>query len=848
MHDLKFAFRQLAKSPGFAAVAILSLALGIGANTAIFSLVNAVLLRSLPVKNPEELVLFRYTDGVRGTLARAGENNAYRDPVTGRFSSTSFSLATFEALRASHAGLAEVFAFTPFNQITVMIDGQPEVVASGQYVSGNYYAGLGVTTALGRTLTSEDDRPAAAPVAVLSDRYWENRFARSPAVLGQTIQINRVPVTIVGVTPPGFTGAMQVGDTADLSVPLALHPRFQPGAAASRAQPWYWWVRIMGRLAPGASAAQARAALEPVFQNAARDGWLAGRAASYATGDGTMPDLPPLSLDPGGQGENDTRRRYAQSLRLLVGLVGLVLLAACANVANLLLARGAARRREIALRLALGASRARVVRQLLAESFLLAVCGAGLGVVFALWSRGLLQSLRTFGSSPTTPAVLNLPLDARVLGFTIVIAAATALLFGLAPALRATRLNLTEEFQGGTRALGTGARSRLSQSLMVLQISLSLILLVGTGLFVRTLRNLQAVDPGFNPRQLVLFRVDTIGRDSAQTAALQARLQEGFERIPGVRAATFSRVALLGDGRMNRRTVVPGATPDPNESPNINVNALAPNFLPTMEIPLVLGREFTAHDDGAAPKVAIVNQAFARRFFHEENPLGRRLEFGSTPNAAAASIEIVGVARDAKYTGLREIPPATIYLPAPQLSGATANFALRTSVPLATLAPAIAAAVHEIDPALPVINLRTQDEQIERLTAQEGLFAKLSGFFGVLALALACVGLYGLMSYQVLRRTGEIGLRMALGALPRHVLAMILRESLALVGLGIALGLAGAAAAGRLVSTMMFGLSSNDSLTYATVGATLLLVALGAALLPARRASRLDPMTALRAE
>ncbi len=846
--DLRFAFRQLAKSPGFAAVAILSLALGIGANTAIFSLVNAVLLRSLPVKNPGELVLFRYVDGPHGSLARAGENNFYLDPATGRFSSTSFSLATFAALRANHPGLAEVFAFTPFNQITVAIDGQPEIVASGQYVSGNYHAGLGVPPLIGRTFTPDDDQPSAAPVAVISDRYWENRFARDPAVIGRTIQVNRVPVTIVGVTPPGFVGAMQVGDTADLSVPLALHARFQPGAGASRDAPWYWWVRLMGRLAPGAHAAQARANLEPLFQNAARDGWVAGRAASFATGDATMPELPTLTLDPGGQGENDTRRRYALSLRVLVGLVGLVLLAACANVANLLLARGAARRREIALRLALGASRARVVRQLLAESLLLAGCGAVLGAALAWASRGALQSWQAFGSSPNTPAVLDLPLDGRVLAFTITIAAATALLFGLAPALRATRVNLTEEFQGGARSLGSGARSRLSQALLIVQIALSLVLLVGTGLFARTLRNLQNADPGFNPRQLALFRIDATSYAGALAATLHTRLQERLVRIPGVRAATFSRVALLGDGRMNRRVSVPGAKPDPSLSPNINVNALAPNFFRTMEIPLLLGRDFTAHDDAAAPKVAVVNQAFVRRFFGNENPLGRRIEFGNTPNASAASAEIVGVVRDAKYTSLRETPPATIYLPAPQLPGTTANFALRIAAPPAALIAAIQAAVREIDPALPVINFRSQDEQIERLNAQERLFARLSGFFGAVALTLACVGLYGLMSYQVLRRTGEIGLRMALGALPAQVLRLILSESLALVAIGIAAGLGGALGATRWISSLLFGLSPTDPLTYVTVAGLLILVAIAAALLPARRAARVDPMTALRSE
>jgi predicted permease len=651
-------------------------------------------------------------------------------------------------------------------------------------------------------------------------------------------------VTIIGVTPPGFAGAMQIGESADISVPLAHHARFQPDRGASRSQPWYWWIRVMGRLAPQATAAQASASLEATFQETAREGWRAGQSLDTTPRD--MPAPSTLAADPGGQGENDRRRQYAQSLRILMGLVSLVLLAACANVANLLLARGAARRREIALRLALGAGRARIVRQLLAESLLLAFLGAALGALFAHWSRGLLVGLRQFGGSP---AVLDLPLDGRVFGFTVVITAATALLFGLAPALRATRINLTAEFQGGARQLGVGVRSRLSQVLMVVQIALSLVLLVSTGLFVRTLRNLQNVDPGFNPHQLALFRIDatSAGYNREQFAALQARLQTRLENIPGVRAVTFSRVALLTGTRSNRRITVPGYA-QADASTNFNINGLAPNFLATMEIPLLLGRSFTDQDAAVGPKVAIVNQAFARRIFGEEGPVGRRFFFGSTPNASAAEIEIVGVARDAKYTGLREEPPPTIYLPATQMPEGVANYSLRTAGNPAAIFPAIRAAVREIDPTLPVINLRTQEEQINRINSEEMLFARLSGFFGFVTLALACVGLYGLMSYLVLHRTGEIGLRMALGALPAQVLRMILRESFVLVGIGIVVGFLAAYGSGRFIQSMLFDLSPADPLTYGSVALILIVVALLAALLPARRAARVEPMVALRSE
>jgi len=836
---------MLAKNPGFTAVAVFTLALGIGANTAIFSLVNEVLLRSLPVKNPGELVLFRNIEGRGGRLSRAGENNGSIDPATGRSASTSFSLLAFERFRAHHPALADVFAYAPFNQINLVIDGQPETNVLGQLVSGTYYSGLGVPAILGRTLTPEDDQPSAEPVAVISHRYWQNRFGGNSGIIGKTIQVNKVPTTIIGVTPPGFAGAMQIGESADISVPLAHHARFQPDRGESRARPWYWWIRVMGRLAPRATARQASASLEPIFQEAAREGWRAGQSLDAAPRD--MPEPSTLAADPGGQGENDRRRQYAQSLRILMALVSLVLLAACANVANLLLARGAARRREIALRLALGASRARIIRQLLVESLLLAFLGATLGALFAQLSRGLLVGLRQFGGSP---AVLNLPFDGRVFGFTLAVTAATALLFGLAPALRATRINLNAEFQGGIRQPGAGARSRLSQALMVVQIALSLVLLVSTGLFVRTLRNLQNIDPGFNPHQLALFRLDAVsaGYTQEQFAALQARLQARLESIPGVRAATFSRVALLAGTRSNRRITVPGYTPPPDASMGFNLNGLAPNFLAAMEIPLLLGRGFTDHDAAAGPKVAIVNQAFARKIFGDENPVGRRFIFGNTPTASAAEVEIVGVARDAKYTGLREAPPPTIYVPATQMPEGVANYCVRTSGNPAALFPAIRAAVKELDPTLPVINLRTQDEQIERINSEELLFARLSGFFGFAALALACVGLYGLTSFLVLHRTGEIGLRMALGALPAQVLRMILRESLVLAGFGVAPGFLAAYGSSRFIQSMLFGLSPTDPLTYGSVALILIVVALLASLLPARRAAQVEPMMALRSE
>jgi predicted permease len=843
---LTITVRRLLGAPGVTAVVVLTLGLGIGANTAIFSLVNDVLLRELPVRAPGELVLFRNVEGRNGRLSRAGENTGSVDAITGRPASTSFSLLTFERFHAAHPALSHVFAFAPFNRITLLIDGQPETTDMGQFVSGSYFDGLGVAAALGRTLNAADGEPAAPSAAVVSDRFWTRRFGRDPAVLGRTIHVNRVPVTVVGITPPGFDGAMQVGEAVDISLPLAHHGRFLPGRAEMRMQPWYWWIRIMGRLAPGHTAAQARAGLEPVFQATAREGWIAGR--TRGPGDTrVMPEDSTLAADPGGQGETERRRTYAESLRILMGLGGVLLLVACANVASLLVARGSARRRETAVRLALGASRARIVRELLGEALLLAGLGTAVGVTLAYWGRGLLLGLRQFNGAP---AVLDLPLDLCVLAFTIGATAGTALLFGLLPALRATRVDLTVAIGGGQRLIGSAARSRLGQLLMVVQVALALVLLIGAGLFVRTLRNLERAAPGFDTRQLTLFRIEAgpAGYATEALVPLHARLQERLEAIPGVSAVTYTRVPLLAGTRANRRITLPGgATPGAADAP-VNVNGVAPNFFAAMELPLVLGRAFSERDATGAPRVAIVSQSLARRLFGSAHPVGRRFGFGPTPTAAAVDVEIVGVARDAKYTSIRETNLEVIYLPAAQMVDGVANYCVRTAADPTSIGPSIRAAVREIDPALPVIDLRTQREQHARRHAQEQLFARLSGFFGAAALAMACVGLYGLMSYLVQHRTGEIGLRMALGARPGQVLRMVLRESSTLVVAGVALGLAAAFCLRRFIASMLFELSPGDPATYAGVAALLIAVTLLAALHPARRASRVAPLTALRAE
>ncbi len=839
--DLRLAFRQLRHNPSFTLIAILSLALGIGANTAVFSLVNEFLLRSLPVREPEQLVIFRNVAGARGNLARSTQGYGSQDEATGRFSTSSFPLQLLEQFRARPEVLSDALAFAPLWQANVLIDGQPELGISAQLASGSYHATLGVSAQIGRTLSANDDQPNAEPVAVISHRLWQRRFAGSPDVLGRTLQLNKVAVTIVGVTPPEFAGTGQVGEYCDLTVPIAQHGRFVPDMRDERQRTSTWWVMLMGRLAPGVAPEQARAALEPLFVETARAGWReAPRRADEALGE--IPDAPTLRADPGFQGARENRQRYTQSLRLMLGLVALVLLAACANVANLLLARATARRREIAVRLALGASRARIIRQLLAESLLLAFASAGLGVLLAWVARGGLLALRPFGSEV---ANLTLPFDLRVLGFTIGAALLTALAFGLAPALRATRVDLAQEFQGGRTT--HGSRSWLSRSLVVMQIALSLLLLVCTGLLIGSLRNLQRTDPGFNRHQLAAFNLelDSAGYAPSRIEALRQTVQQKLSVLPGVQGVSYSHVAPLSQMQMTSSVQIPGVVPPAGASAlDAAFNSVSPNFFAVTQQPLLLGRNFRDTDAANALKVAVVNETFVQRYLGGANPLGRRFHYESEKE----EFEIVGVARDAKYADLRSEVPPTIYLAAAQREFGYVSFLVRTAGAPAAVLPAIRSALRAVDPTLPVLNLRTMDEQIDRLHGQELLFARLSGFFGGLALVLASVGLYGLMSYVVALRTGEIGVRMALGALPGHVLRLFLGESLALVAIGIALGSFAAWGTAHLLTAMLFGLTRSDPFTYSLAGAVLLAVALIAAAIPSWRAARVNPTVALRTE
>ncbi len=844
LQDLRYGHRQMRRNPGFTAVAVLSLAIGIGANTALFSIVDELLLKMLPVEAPRELVLFNWLEG-RKPMRFGMDGSRNQDATTGQSTSTSFSFGTFRRLQQANQSLTHLFAFYPIQQLNVAADGVAEV-SSGQYVSGNYYEGLGVSALVGRTITAEDDQPGAAPVAVITYGYWKRRFGLDPTAIGRAVRINRNPVVIVGVTPSGFRGALQVTQSPDFSLPFATEPLLE-GKGSLLQRPAFLWIRIMGRLKPGVAREQAAANLNGAFQQGMLEEWLEALSAQgrTATGDWdrTLADASVLRAEPGGQGLMDVRRSYSQPLLVLLGCVGLVLLAACVNVANLLLARGAARQGEIAMRLSLGASRSRLIRQMLTENFVIAVLGGTVAFPFALWSRSFLLIWRPWGGGPL---VLEDTIDWRVFLFCGAVAVCAGIVFGTVPALHAVRL---KPFHAAKRVASGGVASPFTRSLVVAQVAMALVLLVAAGLFVRTLHNLHSVALGFNPDHLLLFRVQPQlnGYKPSEISLLYSRIIERLETIPGVHAATLSRHPLLSFSQRRNTIGIEGRLS--SSQSDVQVNVVAPNFFRTMEIPLLLGRGLSESDTAAATKVAIVNQAFAEKFLGPAIPIGRHFWFG---DKRADTIEIVGITRDAKYTDLRDVPGPTVYIPMEQDVPGQANFEVRTVGDPMALASSVRRAVHDIDPNLPLFEVKSQATQAEESIAQENTFARLSTVFGFLVLLLAAIGLYGTLSYAVTRRTAEFGIRIALGAQRSDVLGMVLRQTSAMGALGVLLGvpaaLVGTRVARSVLENVLFGVKSNDPLTLVSAVALLALVALGASYLPARRAMKVDPMTALRCE
>ena len=840
--DLRFGARMLLKKPGFTSIAVLTLALGIGANTAIFSLVNEVLLKMLPVRHPEQLVLLDWRTGgqfIFGSMS----GSITREPETGLRVGSSFSYPAFEQFRSHTRTLSDVFAFAPLSQLNVNVDGQAEI-ASGQLVSGGFYSGLGVQPTVGRVIALDDDQDSANPVVVFSYHYWRSRFGLDPDVVGKTISVNGVPFNIIGVTPAQFYGGLEVGSSPDLSLPMMAQARLNPGTPdrSEAKEGWNWWVQVLGRLKPGVSAEAVRAELEGGFQQSALEGWQAVPTALRPPDYGPR-ELPELRVSSGGRGLAYLREGYEYPLRMMLIVVGLVLLIACANIANLLLTRAAARRQEMAVRLALGASRLRLIRQLLTESVLLAVLGAALGWLLAWWAKDLLLLWHPSGSGQLQA---HLEMDWRVFGFTAAVALLTGILFGLAPALSATRVELTPVLKENARG-AKGSLSRFGKSLVVAQVAVSLLLLVGAGLFIRTLHNLQSVDLGFNPENLLLFRVDPRlkGYKGEEVGRLCEQMVERFEAIPGVRSATLSEYALLTSSGRIGPAYVEGRAPLSRAENNVYQQRARWNYFEVMQIPLLAGRALTPQDDGRAPKVAVINQAMARKFFGEENAVGRR--FGFQPEKGG-EVEVVGVVRDAKYQNPRQEPPSVAYIPYMQESPGRATFAVRTAGDPGQVVEAIRKAVREVDKDLPVFAVKTQVELADEALGQERLFAWLTGVFGLLALLLASIGLYGVMSYAVAERTHEIGLRMALGASRGHILRKVIGQGTFLTIIGIIIGLASALALTRFVTSYLFGVSAMDPPTFVAIGVLLAVIALVACYLPARRASKVDPMTALRYE
>jgi predicted permease len=860
--DLRYGMRMLLKHKGFTLVAVLSLALGIGANTALFSVVDAVMLRTLPVKEPSRLVLFEWQSG--SAFRTNGMRGSSNPKPPGMRGASMFRYDVIEKMRqARSAGtgdpLSDLFAFAPVYGLTAVANEQAEVVR-GQAVSGGYYTGLGVQPMLGRAITDSDDNAAAPPVVVLSHFYWQERFGANPAVIGQQLKLNQTTFTIVGVTPPAFTGAMQVSDRPAVTVPLAFEPTLlgeRTGMARAN-RPGYWWINLMGRLKPGATMEQARDSLNGAFQGMALEVMPPPRRDNEPAKIETR-DYPRLVARSGSQGLMESRQSYSATIYGLFGVVALVLLVACANVANLLLARASLRGPEIGVRLAVGAGRWRLIRQLLTESVLLASLGGALGVLFAFWGKIALVAVSGRDTS-FLPADINLSLNWRVLAFTLAVSLLTGILFGLAPAWRATSFDLTAAIKQGRR--GAGAVSRLSKGLVVLQVALSLLVLIGAGLFIRTLYNLQRVNLGFNQENLLLFAVNPLqgGYKDEGLRQFYEQLSARMDNLPGVRAATFGAVPLISQYGWNTSILLPGETQRTASEHTANRQAARENYFTTMEIPLLRGRGFTAQDDHRAPRVAVVNQAFSRSFFPNDDALGKRV----TDTDGNREVEIVGVVADTKYNSQRNDIAPLLYTPWRQenITFGGAYFALRTAGEPTALAAAARQAVRELDGNLPVTEVSSQEARSQRTLGQERLYARLLSFFGALALALAAIGLSGVLAYSVAQRTNEIGIRMALGAQAANVLRMVIWQGMRLVLLGLVVGAACGYGLKRLLATQYFaprswqrqmaerlyGVEGTDPLTFAVIAALLAVVALLACWLPARKAAQVDPLAALRHE
>ena len=817
VQDLHYGSRILLKNPSFAATAILSLALGIGANAAIFTALNAVLLKFLPVRQPQQLTLI----GVKGT-ERSGPGFGLPYPL-------------YELLRDRNHVFSSMLAYAPV-RLNAAIAGQTQPV-NGELVSGSFFDSLGVRAAAGRSLNETDDSPSAAPAAVISYNFWRGHFGGNLQIIGGSIILNSVPVTIAGIAPPSFFG-LELGNTADFYVPFSLETRLHPGSDLLRAGT-NWWLKIMGRVREGVSERQVQANLDQLFPQFLRAA-IAEAPPNVSENMKASFLRQRLLAEPGGRGLSNLRRQYSRPLVVLMAVVGILLLITCANLANLQLSRSVAREREIALRVALGAGRSRVVRQLLTESIVLSTLGGAAGLALA---QLVLQAL---------PKVLgelsfDLSLDAPVVLFTASLSLLTGVAFGIWPALRAGQTELLPALKQGLHNRG-GSPFRLTAGrfLAVFQVALCILLLVGAGLFIRTFQNLGSLDLGFRHDRLLIVPVNSSGSGYTGTrlGRVYQNIADRLRLVPGVESVSFSLSSPL-DGNDSTTMISPfGSAPAVHEKSKAHRNIISAGFFHTVGIALLAGREFNEQDGETGPKVAIVNETFARQFLASQPPLGKILGYG--PGQSSGPVTIVGVVRDSKYNDLRETQIPMVYLPYPQFpSKSEMTFEIETAGEPSTVARTVRS---QIGRDLTIGSMTTMRKQIDASRRQERLIAALVSLFGLIALSLAAVGLFGVVNYSVTRRTNEIGIRMALGARPREILRMVMQEALFLVIVGLAIGIPSALAAARLTGSLLFGVTPADPYSLLAGTAVLLAAALIAAWLPARRASGVDPLIALRHE
>jgi predicted permease len=852
LQDLRYAFRMLRRAPGFAAVVVISLALGIGANTAIFSAIDAVMLRMLPVEDPQQLVMLEWhASKWPQKYVEDLEGSSFGNEHDGQ-SSYSFTYPQYQQFKNQNHVFSSTFAFAANSDaVNVGIDGRAES-AVVQGVSGNYFSGLGIQAVVGRTILPEDDQEFAPTTAVVSNSFWKQKLGASQDVTAKAIIVNGLPVIIVGVAPPDFFG-LEPGSSPDLFIPLAKYSAEQARQGSTfnglsfLTDPKLWWAGVVGRLRPGVTAQQAQAELQVMF-----DQDLNAVVPTPA------PVKPALRIVPVKQGLDSLRRQFSSSLLLLMMMVGAVLLIACGNVAALLLTRANARQREIAVRLSLGARRTRLVRQLLTESILLACCGGLLGLIVATWASRVLLALLTSGRAKIE---LELHMDLQVMAFTAVVCIVSGILFGLAPALRATRLDLLSSLKHPAAGSSAG-RVAAGKILVAGQVALCMLLLVSAGLLLRTLERLQGQELGFNRQNLLLFTVrpGLNGYKGTQLDDYYLELQRRIQEISGVQTVTFSDRNAIGAGSSSTSAVVIGYSDD-GKGADFYRHVVGPDYFQTLSIPIRLGRALGEQDTHSSPMAVVVNQKFVDKYMHGDNPLGHEIAFSARNHRT--QFQIVGVASDVKYARIRDEVPPTVYFPHTQIFAAVGSYkpgdpgfswpfmTFSIKSPRAGQSSLLADIRRELtalDKNVPMVDVKTETQVISQVLFLDRTFAALSSAFGFLALLLACVGLYGTMAYAVARKTNEIGIRMALGAERGAILGMVLCETAMIVLAGIAVGVPAAWIGSSLLKTRLFGLTPHDPWSIGLSVAATLLITMLAGYIPARRASRVDPMVALRYE